>query len=83
MPRAARRIGRRGCVCRSPGTVPDGAEARPRDPEILGCRWVTRGELAAGPVRSGLVVRCVDDLLAGSRLPLTAVSGLLDERPSA
>ncbi|MFN7988951.1 MAG: NUDIX hydrolase [Thermoanaerobaculia bacterium] len=62
------------------GTVPDGADARPRDPVILACRWVTRGALAAGPVRSGLVVRCVDDFLAGARLPLSAVAPLLDER---
>ena len=77
------RDGRDYCRVCLAGTVPDFAEARPRDPEILGCRWVTRDELAAGPVRSGLVVRCVDDLLAGARLPLSAVSRLLDERSTA
>ena len=61
-------------VCFS-GAVPEGAEARPEDPEeILACRWLTRDEIAAGRPRSSVVLRCVDDYLAGVRLPLAAVA---------
>lgn len=74
------RDGRDYCrVCFS-GSVPPGAEARPLDPVILACRWLTREEIAAGRPRSGLVLRCVDDFLAGRRLPLEAAGLLLDER---
>jgi 8-oxo-dGTP pyrophosphatase MutT (NUDIX family) len=43
------------------------------DAEILGVHWRTRDELAApgAPVRSPLVLRCVDDWRAGCRHPLS------------
>ncbi|HEY3271543.1 MAG TPA: NUDIX hydrolase [Geothrix sp.] len=62
------------------GTVPAEAEASPEDPEILGCRWLTREELAAAPLRSGLVLRCVDDARAGASYPLALVAGVRRER---
>ncbi|WP_243303049.1 NUDIX domain-containing protein [Geothrix oryzisoli] len=62
------------------GTVPDGAEAAPEDPEILGCRWLSREELAAAPLRSGLVLRCLDDALAGAAHPLSLVEAVRRER---
>ncbi len=74
------RDGRDYCRVCFAGTVPDGVEARPLDPEILGCRWLTRDEIAAGRPRSGVVVRCIDDWLSGRGHPLSAVAGLLDER---
>lgn len=74
------RDGRDYCRVCFAGTVPDGAEARPLDPQILACRWLTRGEIEGGRPRSGVVLRCVDDYLAGRRLPLSAVGELLDER---
>jgi 8-oxo-dGTP pyrophosphatase MutT (NUDIX family) len=77
------RDGRDYCRVCFAGTVPDGAEPWPRDPEILACRWRTRDEIAAGRPRSGIVLRCIDDYLAGRRLPLGAVAALLDERPAA
>lgn len=42
------------------------------DPAIAGCRWLSRDELLArsGSLRSPLVLRCVDDYLAGARHPL-------------
>jgi len=61
------------------GTVPAGAEAVPEDPEILGCRWLSREELAAAPLRSGLVLRCVDDARAGAAYPLALVAGVRRE----
>jgi hypothetical protein len=60
--------------------VPAEAEASPEDPEILGCRWLTREELAAAPLRSGLVLRCVDDARAGASYPLALVAGVRRER---
>ncbi len=74
------RNGRDYCRVCFAGTVPPDAEARPEDPEILGCRWLTRAELAAAPLRSGLVLRCVDDALARPALPLDRLSSLLAER---
>lgn len=62
------------------GTVPASAEAAPEDPEILGCRWLSREELATAPLRSGLVLRCVDDARAGLAYPLSLVSELRRER---
>lgn len=62
------------------GTVPEGAEAAPEDPDILGCRWLTRDELAAAPLRSGLVLRCVDDVIAGAAHPLGLATALRQER---
>jgi 8-oxo-dGTP pyrophosphatase MutT (NUDIX family) len=42
------------------------------DLEIVGVHWRTREELAApdAPLRSPLVLQCVDDWLAGRRYPL-------------
>lgn len=62
------------------GTVPAGAEAVPEDPDILGCRWFSREELAAAPLRSGLVLRCLEDALAGAAYPLALVEGVRRER---
>lgn len=62
------------------GTVPDGAVASPLDPEILGCRWLTREEIAASRPRSSLVLRCIDDAVSGRLLPLHAASAFLADR---
>jgi 8-oxo-dGTP pyrophosphatase MutT (NUDIX family) len=42
------------------------------DVEIVGVHWRTRDELAApgAPLRSPMVLRCIDDYLAGRRFPL-------------
>lgn len=49
---------------------------RALDPDILGCRWLTRDELVARPqaLRSPLVLRCIDDYLAGRRHPLSLLA---------
>ncbi|WP_306590260.1 NUDIX domain-containing protein [Geothrix sp. 21YS21S-4] len=62
------------------GTVPEGAEAAPEDPDILRCHWLTREELVAAPLRSGWVLRCLDDALAGRRFPLEFVAEIRHER---
>lgn len=62
------------------GTVPQDAVARPEDPAILACHWLTREELAAAPLRSTLVLRCLEDALIGPRHPLDLVVGLQRDR---
>lgn len=51
---------------------------RPLDREILRTVWLTRAELAAEGARhrSPLVLRCVDDYLAGRRFPLDLINDL-------
>lgn len=61
------------------GTVPESLTAHPQDPQILACYWLSREEIALRP-RSGIVLRCVDDYLAGVRLPLSLVETILRER---
>ncbi|MCP1623866.1 NUDIX hydrolase [Pseudomonas nitroreducens] len=48
---------------------------RALDDGILGARWMTREELAAQPDRwrSHLVLRCIDDHLAGESFPLALI----------
>ncbi|WP_010483931.1 NUDIX hydrolase [Pseudomonas sp. S9] len=43
------------------------------DDGIIGPQWLTRDELAAQPERwrSELVLRCIDDYIAGERFPLS------------
>lgn len=62
------------------GTVPDGMEARPEDPDILRCRWLTRAEAEACALRSGWVLGCLDDARAGRRFPLALVAPVRRER---
>lgn len=47
----------------------------PLDEGIIGPRWLTREELVAQPERwrSRLVLRCIDDYLAGERFPLALI----------
>ena len=49
---------------------------RPLDAGILRAPWMTRAEIAAAGqrLRSPLVLRCIDDYLAGRRYPLELVS---------
>ncbi len=46
------------------------------DPDIHGCHWLTRDELVARPqsLRSPLVLRSIDDYLAGHRHPLSLLA---------
>ena len=62
------------------GTVPEGDEAVPEDADILRCHWLTRDELAKASLRSGWVLRCLDDALAGRRFPLDLVAEIRVER---
>ena len=62
------------------GTVPEEAVAVPEDPDILRCHWLSRVELVASHLRSGWVLRCLDDALAGRRFPLDLVAEIRQER---
>ena len=60
------------------GEVDDHRPAQPLDRGIVRAAWVTGHELAAQPsrLRSPLVMRCIDDFLAGRRQPLDSVACL-------
>ncbi|WLT32304.1 NUDIX domain-containing protein [Geothrix sp. PMB-07] len=62
------------------GTVPEGANAAPQDADILRCHWLTREELRRAALRSGWVLGCLDDALAGRRFPLELVANIRVER---
>ncbi|HTV76926.1 MAG TPA: NUDIX hydrolase [Steroidobacteraceae bacterium] len=60
------------------GSVADHDARQPLDHGILRTHWLTRAEiLGHGPrLRSPLVLRCIDDYLAGQRQSLTQVGHL-------
>ena len=60
------------------GDVSDFSAERKLDRGILRTLWLTREELAQNEPRhrSPLVLRCIDDFLAGRRFPLDRVTGL-------
>lgn len=62
------------------GSVPEGEVAAPEDPDILRCHWLTPEALRLAPLRSGWVLRCLDDALAGRRFPLDLVADIRLER---
>lgn len=57
----------------------------PLDEGIVRALWLTREEIAAGNSRprSPMVLRCIDDWLAGMRLPLAALHHLAPHRAPA
>jgi len=54
---------------------------QPLDAGIVRALWLNRSEIAAGaaPPRSPMVLRCIDDWLAGNRLPLSAIRELVQD----
>jgi 8-oxo-dGTP pyrophosphatase MutT (NUDIX family) len=58
------------------GSVTGPDAARKLDRCIIRTAWMTREQLAARPnvLRSPLVLRCIDDYLAGTRHPLSLLS---------
>lgn len=60
------------------GSVRDFDTTRPLDPPIVGTHWLTRTELEGrgNALRTPLVLRCIDDYLRGTRLPLEALTSL-------
>lgn len=62
------------------GQVNDALSPTPHDKDILACYWLTRAEIEQARPRSGLVLRCIDDYLAGQSLPLSTVDTFHLER---
>ena len=60
------------------GSVTDHDAQQPLDHGILRTHWLTRAQLLEhrSRLRSPLVLRCIDDYLAGQRLPLASVGHL-------
>ena len=60
------------------GSVTDHDASQPLDHGILRTHWLTREQiLGHGPrLRSPLVLRCIDDYLAGQRQPLAGIGQL-------
>jgi ADP-ribose pyrophosphatase YjhB (NUDIX family) len=54
----------------------EAGEPEPQDPDICAAQWLSRAELAAAPLRSPLVLRSIDDYLAGHRYPLSLLAEL-------
>jgi len=61
------------------GRVPEAGEATPRDTDILACHWLDRSAIALRP-RSTMVLRCLDDYLAGRSWPLEIVDHFQTDR---
>lgn len=60
------------------GAVTDHREGQRLDEGIVGTHWLTRADLEGREpqLRSPLVLRCVDDYLAGQRQPLATAANL-------
>ena len=60
------------------GVVTDHRDGQPLDEGIVGTHWLTRAELEEREprLRSPLVLRCVEDYLAGRRQPFAAAAAL-------
>jgi len=55
--------------------------ARVLDQPVIAAHWLSREQLLdpARCLRTGLVLRCIDDYLAGRRLPLSALGSVVGE----
>lgn len=51
------------------------------DTGILGTHWLTYEELLSSQLRSPIVLRCVDDYIAGQRYPLSICTDLVAHEP--
>jgi 8-oxo-dGTP pyrophosphatase MutT (NUDIX family) len=51
---------------------------RPLDRPVIANHWLSREQLSGlnGQLRTPLVLRCIDDYLAGTRMPLSALADL-------
>lgn len=63
------------------GSVSAHEAQRSLDPPVLAAHWLSRSELQArqAQLRTPLVLRCIDDFVAGQRLPLSALASDLLE----
>ena len=61
------------------GSIDQHDPSHPLDTGIIQTHWLTREELANRPLRSPMVMRCIDDYLAGHRYPLALCNDLTEE----
>jgi len=63
------------------GKVRDHDPTRVLDIPVVAAHWLSRAQLLepARSLRTGLVIRCIDDYLAGRRLPLSALGSVVGE----
>lgn len=62
------------------GTVDQHDPTQALDEGIIQAHWLTREELAGRPLRSPMVIRCIDDYLAGKRFPLSLYGEITAEQ---
>ncbi|HWW20833.1 MAG TPA: NUDIX hydrolase [Steroidobacteraceae bacterium] len=65
------------------GSVSDFDAERALDPPVQATHWLTRADILQrrAQLRTVLVTRCIDDYLAGQRLPLAAIANeVLNQR---
>jgi len=60
------------------GSISQHDPNRVLDDGILRTRWLSREELLLQPLRSPMVMRCIDDYLAGCRYPLSLCDDVID-----
>ncbi len=60
------------------GEVADHAAEQPLDPPVIAASWLTHDELLRqrSKLRTPMVLRCIEDYLAGTRLPLAAIASV-------
>lgn len=60
------------------GNVGEPIAGYPRDPDIITTHWLTRAQIIDGnrPLRSPMVLRCIDDALHHAPLPLESLHAL-------
>lgn len=61
------------------GEYADPLDKEALDQDIIACHWLSREELMLrhAQLRSPLVLRCIDDYLAGQRLPLDIIAEIV------
>ena len=60
------------------GSVGQHSPGQALDEGIVGARWLSREELLKQQLRSPMVLRCIDDYLAGHRYPLSLCDDVTD-----
>ena len=60
------------------GTVSQHNPDQTLDEGILSAQWLSREELQKQKLRSPMVMRCIDDYLAGHRYPLSLCDDVID-----
>ncbi|MBL4623261.1 MAG: NUDIX hydrolase [Immundisolibacteraceae bacterium] len=60
------------------GELGEQVSERPPDSDIIRSRWLTRAELDQVPLRSVLVLSCIDDFVSGKSYPLELLQDVME-----